>query len=143
MNSNKKIATNPVDVRIILSVLWIARMLSGLQGDTVRLSDPVALQSILANNGAVAVTSQLLFIMSFIFVVPIFMSFLTLILKYPAIRWVNLAIGLFFAVFDLVFLVLALFQWQSAGYEIVWSVAYLISTSLVVWYAWKWSKQEA
>ena len=117
MNLNKKIATNPVDVRIILSVLWIARMLSGLQGDTVRLSDPVALQSILANNGAVAVTSQLLFIMSFIFVVPIFMSFLTLILKYPAIRWVNFAIGLFFAVFDLVFLVLALFHCFS---DFVW-----------------------
>ena len=118
-------------------------MLSGIQGDTFRLSDPVALQSILANNGAVVVTSQLLLIMSLIFVVPIFMSFLTLILKYPAVRWVNLAIGLFLAVFDLVFLCLALFLWQSTGYEIVWSIAYLVCTSLVVWYAWKWPKQEA
>ena len=50
MNTNKKTAGNLVDVRIILTALWIARMLSGLQRDTVRLSDPVALQSILANN---------------------------------------------------------------------------------------------
>ena len=143
MNPSKSTAGMMLDVRIILSVLWIARLLSGLQGDTYRLSDPVALQSILANNGAVVVTNELLLIMSIIFVVPTFMSFLTLILKYPAVRWVNLAIGLFLAVFDLVFLVLALFQWRSTGYEIVWSTAYLVCTTLIVWYAWRWPKQEA
>jgi hypothetical protein len=143
MNPSKSTAGMMSDVRIVLSVLWIARLLSGLQGDTYRLSDPVALQSILANNGAVAVTSELLLIMSIIFVVPTFMTFLTLILKYPAVRWVNLAIGLFLAVFDLVFLVLALFQWRSTGYEIVWSTAYFACTTLIVWYAWRWPKQEA
>jgi len=143
MNSGKSTAGRMLDVRIILSVLWIARLLSGLQGDTYRLSDPVALQSILANNGAVLVTNELLLVMSIIFVVPTFMSFLTLILKYPAVRWVNLAIGLFLAVFDLVFLVLALLQWRSTGYEIVWSIAYLVFTTLIVWYAWRWPKQEA
>jgi len=143
MNSGKSTAGRMLDVRIILSVLWIARLLSGLQGDTYRLSDPVALQAILANNGAVLVTNELLLVMSIIFVVPTFMSFLTLILKYPAVRWVNLAIGLFLAVFDLVFLVLALLQWRSTGYEIVWSIAYLVFTTLIVWYAWRWPKQEA
>ena len=143
MNSSKSTAGTMLDVRIILSVLWIARLLSGLQGDTYRLSDPVALQSILANNGAVVVTNELLLVMSIIFVVPTFMSLLTLILKYPAVRWVNLAIGLFLAVFDLVFLVLALLQWRSTGYEIVWSIAYLVCTTLIVWYAWRWPKQEA
>jgi hypothetical protein len=143
MNPSKSTAGMMLDVRIILSVLWIARLLSGLQGDTYRLSDPVALQSILANNGAVVVTNELLLIMSIIFVIPTLMSFLTLIFKYPAVRWVNLAIGLFLAVFDLVFLVLALFQWRSTGYEIVWSIAYLVCTTLIVWYAWRWPKQEA
>jgi len=143
MNSGKSTAGMMLHVRIILSVLWIARLLSGLQGDTYRLSDPVALQSILANNGAVVVTNELLLVMSIIFVVPTLMSFLTLILKYPAVRWVNLAIGLFLAVFDLVFLVLALLQWRSTGYEIVWSIAYLVFTTLIVWYAWRWPKQEA
>jgi hypothetical protein len=32
---------------------------------------------------------------------------------------------------------------RSAGYEIVWSTAQLVLALLVVWYAWKWPKQEA
>jgi hypothetical protein len=118
-------------------------MLSGLQGDTTRLHDPVALQSIVAETGDIVVSSELLLAMSIIFVVPIFMSFLSLTLKDKANRWANRIIGIFFAAFDLVFLVLALFLWRSAGYEIVWSIAYLVCTALVVWYAWKWPKQEA
>jgi hypothetical protein len=118
-------------------------MLSGLQGDTMRLSDPVMLQSIITKTGAVVASSELLLVMSILFVVPILMSFLTLTLKYPAVRWANRIIGMFFAAFDLVFLALALFVWRSAGYEIVWSIAYLMFTALVVWYAWKWPMQEA
>ena len=140
MNLTKKPAGSMLDVRIVLSVLWIARMLSGLQGDTTRLSDPVALQSILANNEGIVISNKLLLIMSLIFVVPIFMSFLTLIVKYPAIRWANLILGIFFAVFDLVFLGLVLFRWHSVSYEIVWSIAYPVFTILIVWFAWKWSK---
>ena len=143
MNTNKKTARIMVDVRIILSALWAARMLSGLQGDSTRLQDPVALEEIIAGTGAVLVTNELLLVMSIIFVVPIFMSFLTLTLKYPVIRWANLIIGIFFAAFDLIFLSLALFLWQSTAYEIVWSIGYLVFTALVVWYAWKWPKQEA
>ena len=142
MITNKETARNPLDVRIILAVLWVARMLSSLNGDTYRLSDPVALKALLANTGAVVASPELLVIMSIIFVVPIFMSFLTLTLKYPAIRWANRIIGIFFAAFDLVFLGLALFLWRSAGYEIVWSIAYLVFTTLVVWYAWKWPNPE-
>jgi hypothetical protein len=143
MSSNKKTAGIVLDVRIILAVLWVARMLSGLQGDTMRLSDPVMLQSIITNTGAVVTSSGLLLVMSILFVVPILMSFLTLTLKYPAVRWANRIIGMFFAAFDLVFLVLALFVWRSPGYEIIWSIAYLVFTALVVWYAWKWPMQEA
>jgi Family of unknown function (DUF6326) len=143
MSTTAKTASPLLDVRIILSGLWAARMLSGLQGDTFRLSDPVALQSILRNDGAVSVSTELLVVMSLIFVVPILMSFLTLILKYPVNRWANRILGIFFAVFDLVFLGLALFQWDSVGYEIVWSVAYLVCTTLIVWYAWRWTKPSA
>jgi hypothetical protein len=41
--------------------------------------------------------------MSIIFVVPIFMSFLTLTLKYPANRRTNLTLNIFFVAFDLTF----------------------------------------
>jgi hypothetical protein len=38
LGTNKESARNLQDVRIILAVLWIAGMLSSLNGDTFRLS---------------------------------------------------------------------------------------------------------
>ncbi len=143
MNTNKKTARNLVDVRIILSALWAARMLSGLQGDSTRLHDPVALKKLVAGATDVPVTNELLLVMSIIFVVPIFMSFLSLTLKDKANRRANLTIGIFFVAFDLIFLGLALFLWSFSGYETFWGIAYLVFTGLVVWYAWRWPKQEA
>jgi hypothetical protein len=129
-------------VRIILSALWAARMLSGLQGDVVRFLGPGFLEETIAGGTDVPITNELLLIMSIIFAVPIFMSFLTLTLKYPVVRWANLSIGIFFVVFDLVFLGLSLFVWPFSAYEVFWSIVYLVFTALVVWYAWKWPKQE-
>ena len=38
LGTNKETASNLLDVRIILAVLWVAGMLSSLNGDTYRLS---------------------------------------------------------------------------------------------------------
>ena len=131
------------DVRIKLSVLWAARMLSGLQGDSTRLHDPVALKELVAGTSAVRVTNELLFLMSMIFAIPILMSFLSLTLKDRANRWTNRSLGILFVAFDLSFLGLALFLWQFSAYETFWSLVYLVFTALIVWYAWAWPQQEA
>ena len=140
MDSNKKTTRIMLDVRIILSTLWAARMLSGLQGDSTRLHDPVALKELVAGTSAVPITNELLLAMSIIFAIPIFMSFLSLTLKDKVNRITNLSVGIFFVAFDLTFLVLFL---GSFSYETIWSIVYLVFTALIVWYAWKWPKQEA
>ena len=139
--SDKKTARNPLDVRIILAALWIAGMLSSLNGDTYRLHDSVELKALLANAGSIVVTPGLLLVMSIIFVAPILMSVLTLMLKYPVSRWANRIIGIFYAIIILVFWVVPLVL-RSAGYQIVWATAQLVFASLVVWYAWKWRNPE-
>jgi ABC-type multidrug transport system permease subunit len=133
MNTNKETARNLLDVRIILAVLWVAGMLSSLNGDTYRLS---------ASTGPMGVTPELLLVMSTIFVGSIFMSVLTLTFKSPVSRWANRIIGIFYAVITLAFWVLHLVVWRSAGYEIVWATAQLVFALLVVWYAWKWTNPE-
>ena len=140
MNSNKKTARITVDVRIILSVLWIARKLSGLQGDSARLHDPVALKELVAGTTEITVTNEMILVMSMILAVPILMSFLSLTLKDKANRWANLSVGIFFVVWELVFLIFV--YSQDAAYEIFWGIAYLVFVALVVWYAWKWPRQE-
>ena len=143
---NKGTAKDPLDVRIILAVLWVAGMLSSLNGDTYRLNDPVVLKSSLANTGAIVVTPGLLFVMAFIFVGPIFMSVLTLTLNPLVSRRANRILGIFYALAHLAFWALTLVN-LSAGrvgiYEIVWYTAQLVLSWLVVWYAWKWPNVEA
>ena len=96
LGTNKETARNLLDVRIILAVLWVAGMLSSLNGDTYRLNDPV-LKSSLANSGSFIMTPELLSVAALIFVGSIFMSVLTLTLKSPVSRWANRIIGIFYA----------------------------------------------
>jgi hypothetical protein len=141
MTTNKETARNLLDVRIILAVLWVAGMLSSLNGDTYRISDPVVLQSLIANTGPIVASRGLLFVMSVIFVVPIFMSVLTLTLKYHVSRGANRIIGILYAIINLAFWVIPLVL-RSSGYAIVWATAQLVLALLVVWYAWKWPNPE-
>lgn len=141
LGTNKETARNLLDVRIVLAALWIAEVLSSLNGDTYRLSDPITLKSMLENTGSIVTTPGLLLTMSMIFVVPILMSALTLILKSSVCRWANRIIGILYALITFAFLVLC-FVLRSASYEFVWATAQLVFTLLVVWYAWKWTNPE-
>jgi hypothetical protein len=131
--TTKETTRNLLDVRIILAVLWVAEMLSSLNGDTYRLS---------ASTESLGVPPKLLLVMSMLFVGSIFMSGLTLTLKSPVSRWANRITGIFYAMITLAFEVLHLVLWQSHGYEIVWATAQLVFASLVVWYAWRWTNPE-
>jgi len=132
MNSINKTARNLVDVRIILAVLWVAGMLSSLNGDTYRLS---------AATGPIGVNPELLSVFAVVLVGHVFMSGLTLTLKSPVSRWANRIIGIFYAMIIFAFWVNA-FVSRLPGYEIVWATAQLVFALLVVWYAWKWSNPE-
>ena len=139
--SNQKVVGNKVDVRIILSSLWIARMLSGLQGDSTRLHDPVALNELVSGTSEISVTGTMLLILSIILAIPIVMSFLSLMLKYKVNRRANLSTGIFFVVWELIFLIFV--YSQAPAYELFWGIAYLVFAALIVGYAWKWPKPEA
>jgi hypothetical protein len=128
MNATKEAPRNLPDVRIILAVLWIAGMLSSLNGDTFRLS---GMTNFLGVNSA-----QLSFF-ALLLAGQVLMSGLTLTLKYPASRWANRITGIFYALIFLAFEVFHLFVWRSVGYEIVWSTAQVVFGLMVVWYAWK------
>jgi len=116
MNTNKETARNLLDVRIILAVLWVAGMLSSLNGDTYRLS---------AATGPIGVNPEWLSVFAVVIVGHVFMSILTLTLKSPVSRWANRIMGIFYAVITLVYWVMGLVS-RYAGYEIVWATAQLV-----------------
>jgi hypothetical protein len=117
------------DVRIILSGLWVAVMLTYLLGDVLRLFAgdmvPGEIQGRKASQGmwlGIAV----------IMLIPIVMVVLSLTLPFPVIGWVSIVIAVLVVVFNLIGLPYAgLYD----NFLILVSIAF---NALTVLYAWTW-----
>ena len=141
MNSNKKTARILEDVKINvkmkLSGLWVAAMFSWVYGDLLRMysGDYIAGEGI----GGMQISPELLWLVSaIIMIVPGAMVFLSLTLKNKANRWANIIIGIFYTGLNLI----GLPTYQSTYDKFLIFVG-IVFTALIVWYAWKWPKQEA
>lgn len=117
------------NVRIILSGLWVALMLTYLLGDVLRI---FAGDFTPGEIGGQQAAQWVWLLISVIMLIPIIMVVLSLTLAYPAIRWVNVVVAIFFVVFNLFGL-----PYPSAfdNFLIVASFGF---NGLVVWYAWTW-----
>ncbi len=115
--------------RIILAGLWIASMLAYLWGDVLRL---------IAANGKegeifeTQPTQGMFMFMAALMLIPIVMVVLTLILKYPAIRWVNIIVAIAWVIFTL-----AGFSGYPAHTKFILAVSFVFN-GLTIWYAWNW-----
>ncbi len=139
MNTNKKTARILEDVQIKLSALWIALEFIFQQGDMLRIysGDYKAGDLVFGN----AMSSETVWLISAItMTIPVVMIILSLTLKYPAIRWVNIIVAIFWIVYNLVGL---LSQTYPGAYDNFLLVVALVINGLTVWYAWKWPKQES
>ena len=82
------------EIRIKLSALWVARMLTGLQGDVLRFMEPGMLAQLAAGGmEGMSLTNELLLVAGALMLLPIFMVFLTLTLPYRACRWANIILA--------------------------------------------------
>ena len=88
------------NVKLKLSVLWVARMLVGLQGDVIRYMEPGMIQDIIDGNLAVPMTNEMLAVMAAMMMVPIFMVFLSVELEYKWNRYANIIVAIFFILLD-------------------------------------------
>ena len=118
------------DVRIILSALWVALMLTYLLGDVLRIfSGDFKAGEI----GGIQITQIMWFGIAILMMIPIIMVFLSLTLKYPAIRWATIIVAIFFFLFNLVGL-----PTYPSAYDKFLIIVGLVFNVLTVWYAWKW-----
>ena len=117
------------DTRIILSGLWVATMLTYLLGDVLRIFaghvEPGKL------DGVEASQAMYLFI-AVIMLVPIVMVVLSLIVPYPAIRWVSIIVAIVVVIFNLIGLP------YKGMYDNFLIAVSIVFNALTVWYAWQW-----
>ena len=116
-----------VDVKIILSFLWVATMLCYLLGDVMRI---FAGDFKPGEMDGKPVTSKVWLGASIIMVIPIVMVFLSLILDGPINSWVNIIVAIFFIIFNLI----GIKGYKS--YDIFLIVVSFGFNILTIWYAW-------
>jgi hypothetical protein len=117
------------DVKIILSGLWVSTMLAYLLGDVLGIlggGDEKMLEELSQLNQTMWLGIAVLM------VIPIVMSFLSLILSYRVNRWANIIVAIFWIVFNLSSL---------RTYPIYNQFLLTVSMGfnvLTIWYAWNW-----
>jgi len=119
-----------VDVRIILSALWVALMLTYLLGDVLRIFAGDAVPGEMAG---VKATQGMFLGAAVVMLVPIVMVVLSLTLPYPAIRWVSIIVAAFAVVFNLLGLP------YEGMYDNFLIVAGFVFNGMIIWYAWTWT----
>lgn len=127
-----------INVKIKLSTLWAAVTLCYLYGDYFELYVPKKAVG-LVNGDNLLDTPQKLFAASVLLAIPVVMVFISILLKPRINRLLNIFFGIFFTAIMLLIGCTSLTAWK-AFYVFL---AFLESTItlLIVWYAWKWPKQ--
>jgi len=122
------------DVRVVLSGLWVAVMLTYLLGDVLRLMagdmTPGEIEGRTASQGmwlGIAV----------IMLIPIVMVVLSLTLPYPAIGWVTIVVAVLVVAFNLVGLP------YPGLYDNFLIIVSFVFNAVTVWYAWSWVSSAA
>ena len=118
-----------VDVRIVLSGLWIALMLTFCLGDLLRIFAGDITPGEIAGRQA---SQGMWLLIAAIMLTPIIMIVLSLVLPYPAIRWVCIVAAALWVIFNLSGLP------YKGAYDNFLIAVSIIFCGLIAWYAWTW-----
>ena len=126
-----------IPVKIKISALWASVMFCYLYGDYFGLYVPGTLRGMLEGQmGPLGQTTQgILLGTSAMMAIPSVMVFLSLALKPVLNRWLNIVLGILYT------LIILVTMWDWVFY-IFLGIVEVALTSLIVWYAWNWPRQE-
>lgn len=145
MNSEKKterVLEDPkINVKIKLSILWIALMFFYLYNDVFTLYRKDIVAEILTGEiGGVQFFQTVLLAAAILMSIPIFMIFLSVALPAKVNRPTNIIVGIFHAVVLAATMVMPGETWAYFALYMIFEAVFI---ALIVLYAWKWPTQEA
>jgi len=128
-----------INTKTRLSALWVALMLLYIYADILSFYKPGQIQEAIDGfMGPFPATQGSLLLAATLMIIPAVMVFLSLALRPNAARWANVIFGVLYTAVNLSNLI-----GEAWIYYIVFGVVEIAVTSLIVWYAWKWPRQEA
>ena len=143
MNSETKTATIledvKINVKIKLSVLWATVMFLYIYVDFFGFYKPGEIENILAGKvWEFEITQAWALGALILMTIPSLMVFLSLALPAKTNRWTNIIVAT-------LYIVVAIGNPIGESWAFIYfgSIVEVVLLSLIVWYAWKWPKQEA
>lgn len=115
--------------RVVLGGLWAALMLTYLLGDVLRI---FAGDFVAGEMQGRKVGPEMWMVAALVMLIPIAMLVLSLLLPYPAIRWLAIIASAFLVLFNLVGL-----PYPGAYDNLLIVVSFGIN-ALIIWQAWVW-----
>ncbi len=115
--------------RIVLSAIWVATMLVYLLGDVLRLFSGDAVPGEIQGKPA---ESWMWTLAALIMLVPIVMVVLSLVVPYPAIRWLTMGVAVLTVMFNLAGLP------YKGVYDNLLIMVSFVFNGLAFWTAWQW-----
>jgi hypothetical protein len=128
-----------INVKIKISALWVTLMFIYIYVDYFGLYKPGFLEEIIAGKmGLYPTTQASLLAATTLMMIPSLMIFLSLALKAKWNRWTNVIVSALKMVVVLAFVI-----GESWAFYIFGTIIEVVLHSLIIWYAWKWPRQEA
>ena len=135
MNTNK--ITTGMDMKTILSTLWIFVLFNITFLDIHGILKPGFLEEVMTGFvGGVQMTQGLLLLGAIMMEIPIAMVLLSRVLNYRINRWTNIIAGV-------TTIPIFIGNLSTDLDNIFVGTTVVVAMLLIIWYAWKWPKQEA
>ncbi|MCK4782440.1 MAG: hypothetical protein KAV87_01720 [Desulfobacteraceae bacterium] len=123
-----------------IAVLWLFMAVAMSVHSIMGFMEPGMIEEMMSGEieGVKLGTGMLVF-MALFWLVPLWLAFVSMTLKGSANRWVNFILGIIFTILNI---------WHFIGHlaspvQILIIGSTVVVTALIVWYAWRWPKQEA
>ncbi len=135
--SNSVFKDFPINVKLIISSLWVAVMFCYVYGDYIQIYVPGILADAMEVTAAKEGIEIEFFAIALLMSIPSLMIFLTLVLKPSINRWLNIIIPALY----IILLVAVNLETTWVYYLYLTAIEILLSIT-TVWYAWNWPKTE-
>jgi hypothetical protein len=118
------------DVRVTLSIIWIAVMLTYLLGDVLRI---ITGDVVPGEMSGVKITQGMALGMAALMLIPILMVILSLVLPHNVNRWANIVVAAGWFIFNLAGL-----PTYPGHYDKFLLAVSMVFNLVTIWFAWRW-----
>ena len=138
MSTTRILEDAKINVKLKISALWITVMLLFAYGDIFGYFRTGFIENVIAGTVAgMQINQEFLMGTTIYITIPCLMVFLSLVLKPNVNRWANIVIGILYPVTILLSCIGEI--WVNYIFLSILESGLLL---MIVWYAWKWPKQE-